>query len=234
MKAPLVVATAGRTTPLALLVLVAIPFLVESDAAVGSAAASTPGTTNEPTRIGDVARGLSAQEVFDLVSVVETNGGPPWLLFAQQTQVGGSQLQIVHAYGPPTVSTPELRRGFVVFISRTFDPITGAGRGWALQSKTNYAQVALAGRDFARIEGEQDGIRPFIVRGTFSDTELIALVRLIRLNPSIHELPISHVTQEADGTTVVFLHTTANSGYIAKVRWEGARWRFAESVSQFP
>ncbi len=114
-----------------------------------------------PLRIGDVAMKMTEQDITALASSLPS-GAKPWLLIGVRSW--GEHIQ---AYLAPTVTTPELRRGTVVSGALT----------------RSYAQVAIPGRSFDQIDGEQDINRPFQVIGRFSDEELVSLVRLLRSNP---------------------------------------------------
>jgi hypothetical protein len=72
-----------------------------------------------PIRIGEVGRNLTGREVLEIERLVSTNGGKPWLLIGQSGQFAGFQL--VQVYCQPTVSSRELRRGPLAFISRQSD-----------------------------------------------------------------------------------------------------------------
>ena len=114
-----------------------------------------------PLRIGDVAKQMTEQDITALESLLPA-GAKPWLLIGVRWWV-----EHVEAYLEPTTATPELRRGTVV----------------SGQLTRSYAQVAIPGRSFDQIDGEQDINRPFQVIGRFTDDELVSLVRLLRSDP---------------------------------------------------
>src|SRR5437773_10157080 len=68
----------------------------------------------------------------------------------------------------------------VVTVVRRIRPPVGE---WSLLRTESYAQVAITGRSFNDIQGDQDINRPFRVIGRFDDDELIRLVQLLRSDP---------------------------------------------------
>jgi hypothetical protein len=141
-------------------------------------------TATTPLRTGDVARQLTEQDIAAIELVLQS-GGKPWLLSGDHAQYGNAQF--IQAFLPATVSTLALRRGIVIWVER-LNPRNGlerpeAGDAWVLQRTEPYAQVAIAGRNFDQIQGDQDINRPFRVFGRFDDTELVRLVDFIRSDP---------------------------------------------------
>src|SRR5262249_48040611 len=135
----------------------------------------TQSSTTVTLRTGDVARQLTEQDIAALELVLPA-GGKPWLLNADNAQDANSQY--VQAFLPATVSTPALRRGTVITVERR-NPLDA----WVAQRAESYAQVAIPGRNFDQIQGDQDLNRPFRVFGRFDDTELVQLVGFLRSNP---------------------------------------------------
>jgi len=168
-----------------------------------------------PLRIGDVARRMTEQDVAAL-ELALPSGARPWLLIG--VRAWGEH---VEAYLAPTTATPVLRRGTVVSGQRT----------------GSYAQVAIPGRSFDDIQGDQDINRPFQVIGHFDDAELVSLVRLLRSNPptrgmaSIESSPILSIRRIEDDCcdagrrfpsgVLVDLRGTDTSGQAIKLRPAG-------------
>jgi hypothetical protein len=126
----------------------------------------TPLASRDIVRIRELASGLA--------------GGPPWLLVGELGQVTGSAS--VAAMGPATQSGAEIRRGTLVRLSGV-DSSSDAPRSWSVYDSQAYAQVAIAGRTFGEIRGEDDPNLPFRVTGTFTDEDLIEVVRFVRSTP---------------------------------------------------
>ena len=171
-----------------------------------------------PLRIGDVARRMTEQDIAAL-ELLLPSGAKPWLLIG--VRAWG---EVVEAYLEPTSTTPALRRGTVVSV-------------WIRQRTESYAQVAIPGRSFDDIQGDQDINRPFRVVGRFDDEELVSLVRLLRSNPkspfSIESWPILSVRRNEDdccdngrrfASVEVLLRETDTGGQVIKLRQAGQDW----------
>ena len=95
-----------------------------------------------------------------------------------------------------------------------------------------YAQVAIPGREFDQIEGDQDINRPFHVIGNFDDTELVGLVRFLRSNPptiggesnAIRPWPILSIYRKGDGSVEILLRETNMKGQRITVRQTDHDW----------
>jgi hypothetical protein len=182
--------------------------------------------TGSPTRIGEVGRSLSAREVLEIERLVSTNGGKPWLLIAEPAQMAGFQL--VQAYCAPTVSNRELRRGPLAFISRQSSK--EKWQPWHHQGVQEYAQIAVAGRDFNRIDGDQDINRPFRLKDKFTDEELVDLVRFVRSSPTFHATavqgtwPFLSVGRESGDLIVIRLRKNDSEWQEVNIRKKGESW----------
>jgi len=147
--------------------------------AVAFAASLLQATASNDARV--VGTPLAAEEIVrirDLAS--ERAGGPPWLLMGASTQIAGRWE--VTAMGPATQSRAEIRCGTLVRLSGA-DSDPGTPRAWSLYDSRPYAQIAIPGRAFGEIRGEDDPNLPFWVSGNFSDDELIEVVRFVRSTP---------------------------------------------------
>ena len=176
-------------------------------------------------RTGDVSRRLTQQDVAAL-ELALPSGAKPWLLNGDPAQF--ADLENIQAYLSPTTATSTLRRGPVIFVTRRISPITE----WAVEGSGTYAQVAIPGREFDQIEGDQDINRPFHVIGNFDDTELVGLVRFLRSNPptiggesnAIRPWPILSIYRKGDGSVEIQLRETNWKGQAITVRQTDHDW----------
>ena len=135
--------------------------------------------------------------------------------------------QFIQAFLPATVSTPVLRRGEVIGVERR-NPLDA----WVVQRAESYAQVAIAGRNFDQIQGDQDINRPFRVIGHFDDSELVRLVESLRSEATLSERdlgsiqtwPILSVTRKTDDTVEVMLRGADMQGQLIMQRQAGENW----------
>jgi hypothetical protein len=70
---------------------------------------------------------------------------------ADPPQVGG--VEYIYAYLSPTTATSTLRRGPVIIVMRQISPLPLTE--WTVELSQTYAQVAIPGREFDQIEGDQ-------------------------------------------------------------------------------
>jgi len=176
-------------------------------------------------RTGDVSRRLTQQDVAAL-ELALPSGAKPWLLNGDPAQF--ADLENIQAFLSPTTATSTLRRGPVIFVTRRISPITE----WAVEGSGTYAQVAIPGREFDQIEGDQDINRPFHVIGNFDDTELVGLVRFLRSNPptiggesnAIRPWPILSINRKGDGSVEIQLRETNWKGQAITVRQTDHNW----------
>jgi hypothetical protein len=176
-----------------------------------------------PLRTGEVARQLTEQDIAALELVLPP-GGKPWLLNGDRAQFGN--MQFVQAFPPATVSTSALRRGTVISVERR-NPLDA----WVVQRAESYAQVAIAGRTFDQIQGDQDINRPFRVIGRFDDSELVRLVESLRSDPtpigrdfSIQAWPILSMVRKTDDSVEVMLRGAVMQGQMIMLRQAGQDW----------
>jgi len=178
-----------------------------------------------PLRTGDVARKLTEQDVAALEMVLPS-GTKPWLLDGEPAQAPG--LEYIAAYLSPTNTNPVLRRGTVVTVVRRIRPLTETE--WTVQATRAFAQVAIPGRSFDKIEGEQDTNRPFLVSGRLDDDELVTLVEFLRSNPptrgpeGIQPWPFLSIQRRADDSVDVTLRGGVGRGQAITLRQAGQDW----------
>jgi hypothetical protein len=146
-------------------------------------------------RIGSVGRTLTSQDIEAVVQALPS-GAKPWLISAESPR---ANLQQVEVYLEPSSATLALRRGSVVTVNRQ---AASAGQAWNARQSEEYAQVAIPGRAFGAITGDQDLNRPFRVTGQFEDAELIRLVNLVR---SIAVPPAGSVNDQLSSRNVLLL-----------------------------
>jgi hypothetical protein len=193
--------------------------------------ASVAQSSTTTLRTGDVARQLTEQDIAAL-ELVLPSGRKLWFLNGDPAQMPKSQL--IQAFLFPITATPLSRRGLVFWIKRGIDPITE----WTAEAAESYAQVAIPGRDFDQIEGDQDINRPFRVVGNFSDSELVRLVDVLRSNPptrgrganaiAIQPWPILSVERRANDSVKVMLREAVGRGQGITLRQAGQDWIIVE------
>jgi hypothetical protein len=186
--------------------------------------ASITQSATTPLRTGDVARQLTQQDVAALERVLPA-GGTPWLLNGDPGLIPNGEY--IEAYLSPTNTTRVLRRGTVISVLRWLAPRTE----WTVQRTESYAQVAIPGRNFGQIEGDQDINRPFRVIGRLDDTELFRLVEFLRSNPparvgsdAIRSWPILSINRKADDSVEVLLRGAVMQGQSITLRQAGQDW----------
>jgi hypothetical protein len=178
-----------------------------------------------PLRTGDGARQLMEQDLAALEMVLPP-GEKPWLLNGDRPQYGAGQY--IQAFLPPTVSTLALRRGTVISVERR-NARNGFERPepsdvWVVKRTEWYAQVAIKGRNFDQIQGDQDINRPFRAIGRFDDSELVRAVQSLRSDPVPMAWPILSIVRETDDSVKVMLGRTAFDGQIVVLRQAGQDW----------
>ena len=136
-------------------------------------------STTTPLRIGEVLR-QSTEEDIAAAELALPPGAKAWLLVGDRVMAPGEQ--VIQAFLTPTTDTPALRRGTVVSITRW---VIRQATPWTAARTESYAQVAIAGRNFDDIQGDQDMNRPFRIVGRFDDDELVRLVELLRTDPPV-------------------------------------------------
>jgi hypothetical protein len=176
-----------------------------------------------PVRTGDVARQLTEQDVAAIEHLLPS-GAKPWLLSGDPAQAPGREY--VQAYLSPTNITPVLRRGTVITLTRRTRPFPDTD--WTVQETRSYAQVAIPGRAFDDIKGEQDVNRPFLVFGPFDDDELVRLVEFLRSDPRsqperIQSWPIVSVQRQGSSVQVL-LRGGVMRGQSIILRQAGQDW----------
>ena len=121
-------------------------------------------TGGTPRIIGPAASNLSSADVTNLTQGVAREVGPAWLLQAHMQPPSWSRAAYltVRAYLRPYSQTPTLRRGDAALtVNRTW-PRTDPTR-WTIESeRSQWAQVALPGREFDDVRDIQ---RTLLSRG---------------------------------------------------------------------
>ncbi len=178
-----------------------------------------------PLRTGEVARKLTEQDLAALEMVLPA-GEKPWLLNGDRPQYGAGQY--IEAFLPPTVSTLALRRGIVISVerrnARNIFERPEPSDAWVVKRSEWYAQVAITGRSFDQIQGDQDINRPFRVIGRFDDSELVQAVQSLRSDPAPMAWPIGSIERQTYDSMKVMLRKTASEGQIVILRQAGQNW----------
>jgi hypothetical protein len=178
-----------------------------------------------PLRNGEIARQLTQAEVFGIQAMLPP-GAMPWLFHGDPPQ--WSKGQFIQAFLAPTTSTSELRRGTVISVERRNRRNAlqkpEADDVWVVERTESYAQVAIAGRNFDDIQGEQDINRPFPVIGSFEDDELVQSIRAMRSNPAPMPWPILDMTRKPDGSIEVRTLKNPSEGELIWLRKAGQEW----------
>lgn len=151
------------------------------------AAQAPPG----PLVFGPQAAWFRPADAEGIARAVAPYGGRPWLIIGVRRsppQRNGEFRWSAVAYAAPTTATPDLRRGSLV-------PVSSASTSAQLADPTSWsadpsrvgtwAQVALPGRTFEDVTGEQDENRPLTITGDITDADLLSVVRFLRSRPVI-------------------------------------------------
>jgi hypothetical protein len=178
-----------------------------------------------PIRLGLGAESLSEQDIAEFQRALPDS--TMWLVEGKAPFPGLS----IAVYFAAEKTTAELRRGRMIRGYRQVNP-PGA---WKLQARGNWAQVAIAGRDYNVLDGESDFNRPFQVDGEFSDEELINLVTFIRTTIAgrsrnggvgpLNAFPIREVTRTSKDSVRFFLAGGNGPSQGVSATQEGQGWR---------
>lgn len=189
-------------------------------------------------RIGTLAGSLTER---DLAAILALPGVlTPWLIHAGRGQIG----HYLEVYLPPDTATDAVRRGTFLVGGRRSTIQEG---GWGLNSgdsQRNYAQVAVVGRNMNQVVSQMDVARPFELRGTFTDAELLEIVGFIRSNPlsqisnNIGQpamvmgslMPIRSISGSAATTVVVDLFIDEFQGERVTLQKQGSNWKALSSL----
>ena len=187
-------------------------------------------TATAPIRIGTNAELLTARDLTELLALPGVAN--PWLLDARTGQIG----EFVRIFLPPTSVTSNLRRGTAVYARRNrFIP---EGERWtAAAERVAYAQVAVEGRSMDQVERQGDLAQPFFVTGSFTDDEVLSIVRLIRSKPTAPltnylgqsgpvagELPITSIVRTHPDTVNVYISRNSSELQNVTLQREGSVW----------
>jgi hypothetical protein len=178
-----------------------------------------------PIRLGVGAQSLTEQDIAVFQRALP--GSTLWLVEGKAPFPGLS----IAVYFAAEKTTAELRRGQMIRGKRPVNP-PGA---WKLDARGNWAQVAIAGRDYNVLNGESDFNLPFQVDGDFSDEELITLIAFIRTTVasggrnggvgSLNAFPILQVIRTSKDTVKFFLAGGNGPSQAVFATREGQGWR---------
>jgi hypothetical protein len=170
-----------RTRPLGLAVV----------AILGVISTELPAQNTIPLVFGTQAAWLRPADVEGITRAVASYGGPPWLITevrrSPRDRNGQFQWSAL-AYAAPTTATTEFRRGALVRVTAgpTTEQLADAAT-WRVDASTvrQWAQVAIPGRRFDDVKGEQDENLPLTISGDITDADLLSAVRFLRSGPVI-------------------------------------------------
>ena len=175
-----------------------------------------------------MARQLSEQDIAGLEAALPS-GEKPWLLNGDHGNAGG--VEFIEVYLSPKETTPALRRGTVIEVMyRNPSASSDEATGWTVLETHPYAQVAIPGRSFDDIQGDQDINRPFDVFGRFDDDGLVRLVQFLRSDPPltgsehIQPWPILSLQRKVDDSVQVFSRKDYRHGQVITLRQIGEDW----------
>jgi hypothetical protein len=144
-----------------------------------------------PLVFGPQAAWFRPADADGIARAVASYGGRPWLILGVRRSPprGNGEYQwTAAAYAAPSTATPELRRGALVPVAAapTTEPLADP-ESWSADpsSVIAWAQVALPGRTFDDVAGEQDENRPLTITGDITDADLLSAVRFLRSRPAI-------------------------------------------------
>jgi hypothetical protein len=192
-----------------------------------------------PALIGNVGLQLSEQELVEIARLASTNAVKPWLFESHRSEA--ADREFVQVFFDPTTATPEIRRGRMALVSRRLVDSKGTWEAWRLNGRNDYGQVAIPGREFGNVEGEQDLNRPFAVRGKLANEELVTLVKLVRSSPVWRsetgmmqriegEWPILSIHRMQDGAIVVTTRKSNSSGQKVTFKIVAKQWHIEAAV----
>ena len=187
-----------------------------------------------PILIGDVAKQLSERDIAAIALGLPA-GSKPWLLIGSRAVTTEEQIE---AYTSPNAPLNNVRQGSMILLRRsppdtvwtladasTAYSFPGANRTTLPPSQTaSYAQVAVTGRDFDDVTGEQDDNRPFVVSGSFDNTVLSSLATFVRGTGQ----PIVLVAFMPDDSVRVLLRRQAMSYNWLTLRRQEQTWIVVE------
>jgi hypothetical protein len=197
---------------------------------IGNSSLLSQTTSTELIRIGDVARKLSDQDISDLEAAVALRG-KPWLLLGERGQ--RPLAQFIEAYLSPDNTTGRVRRGRIVRVSRL-----APSSAWTIDNNNyqqgfprggSYAQVAVSGRSFDQIQGDEDLNRPFLVEGNISDADLVSIVTFIRSTQlsggrTTNTGPIQSVSGNSPTSAIVWIRAGAMASEILTLNRQVQGW----------
>jgi hypothetical protein len=199
------------------------------------------GEGGELYRFGRDADRLAPDEMVAIRTAVEARG-EPWAILTWHSQVL-PEVRYADVFLPPTVATQEYRRG--PFVHLECRPLDGEAlcQSWAHRSELGvYFQLFESSRVPDRMTVLSEVDRPARVRGTFSDDDLVSLIKYIRSGPGpllppghfparvTRGIPIQDIEQQEDGSVWVRLTVDGIGGETATVVRTDGGWQIAHLV----
>ncbi|MFA6564602.1 MAG: hypothetical protein WCV00_22040 [Verrucomicrobiia bacterium] len=203
-----------------------------------------------PLICGECPNELQAEDVAEIMKLATTKDSSSWLLVTGKLKWVKSLPKRVAVYLKPTVSTPRLRRGQMVWCDEQKRPRQET-RSWIAGDQKHYAQVSPRDKPFtAEFAFPSSADKPFLVAGNIRDGDLVALVDFIRSNPrepmkvmneqrtaegyratmSITEpvegeYPILSVTEKERGSFEIFTERREGAGQSIRVKLQDGGWK---------
>jgi hypothetical protein len=187
-----------------------------------------------PYRFGYFAANMKPEVLAAIVNAATSSRGRPWALFSDWGPVNAEPH--TDAFYPPHTLTDRVRRGVVQSYRCTS---TSRPRGcvdWEPVGKPGaYVQIAEMGTFTKRLRPRSAGEKPIIVRGTFSDDELVSLAEYVRSNRGPRQPfavsgddPVCVFARSKREVVTVILSADAIGGCTATIRQKGTQWEVTD------
>jgi hypothetical protein len=157
----------------------------------------------------------------------------PWLLHAGPSQIG----VFVEIYLSPSTATDRVRRGTLIVAGRRSTATEGSSWSLGPEPKRAYAQVVIEGRFMDQVLSPLDANRPFEVRGTPTDDDLVDIVTFIRSIPTTQyanavgqftvvmgNRPIRSITKLTANGAIVEIYIDDGRGQRVTLERTGSTW----------
>jgi hypothetical protein len=100
---------------------------------------------------------------------------------------------------------------------------------WIPSKTVQYAQMLKPGEDVNSVKGDQ---RPFAVSASFSDPELVEIVKLVRRGEG--GAPIISLTGSGSDSATVILSYSSDKIRILTLTRKGSSWKIQRAVTAIP
>jgi hypothetical protein len=181
--------------------------------------------STSPVRLG-VARELSVEDVAALEATIP-DGKKPWLLIGNRGMRPSSHN--IHVYLSAETTTAAMRRGTMVIRQRnapTSNWVSIDRINWApfirpaqLSPSATWMQLALEGRSFDDIRGDDDPNLPFLVHGNLDDATVRSIIASLRTSQ-----PIMSIFRLTEDSVRVEFRLRGNSQDWNELQRQGHGW----------